>query len=242
VTIDNIATITFNEVVKITDFEGLKTDLQANIIGPSSPYTFEYAIYDTSNNLKTGVEITQFNVRIFNIKAPIYGDGIEKIEFWLSDPTLIKDLAGNALADGKMTGNLKKFEYISESKQNSYILGEKATAESGGQSMKYTLLTMFSVNLLLKLVISSSAATMWSLIHVLQVFRYILMINVDMPVTIQILMQYLAVVVGEVNEVEDLIPDLFNTYIIDGEALNSSVTLYPKFEENGKILHLFFRL
>jgi hypothetical protein len=100
--------------------------------------------------------------------------------------------------------------------------------------MKYTLLTMFSVNLLLKLVISTSAATMWSLIHVLQVFRYILLINIDMPITIEILMQYLAVVVGEVNEIEDIMPDLFNTYVIDGETLNSDMILYPKFKDNGK--------
>jgi hypothetical protein len=108
--------------------------------------------------------------------------------------------------------------------------------------MKYTLLTMFSVNLLLKLVISSSAATMWSLIHVLQVFRYILMININMPLIMQILMQYLAVVVGEVDEIESLVPDIFNTYIIDGDSLKSDATLYPKFEENGKMLYLFYRL
>ena len=99
--------------------------------------------------------------------------------------------------------------------------------------MKYTLLTMFSVNLLLKLVISSSAAMMWSLIHVLQVFRYILFINIKMPRMVSTLMQYLAVVVGEVDEMEEAVPDIFNSYIIDGESLNSSITLYPKFQDNG---------
>jgi hypothetical protein len=55
-----------------------------------------------------------------------------------------------------------------------------------------------------------------------------------MPITIEILMQYLAVVVGEVNEIEDIMPDLFNTYVIDGETLNSDMILYPKFKDNGK--------
>jgi hypothetical protein len=119
VTRDNIATIKFSEVVKITDIAGLKANLQAFINGPSSPYTFEYEIYDPRNFLKTDLEITQFDVKVFNIKASIHGDGAEKIEFWLSDSTLINDLAGNALADGRITGNLKKFEYISEGKQNS---------------------------------------------------------------------------------------------------------------------------
>ena len=105
--------------------------------------------------------------------------------------------------------------------------------------MKYTLLSMFSVNLLLKLVISSSAALMWSLIHVLQVFRYILMININMPVMTVILMQYLAVVVGEVDEIEELMPDLVGSYLIKEEDLTYNVTLYTKFEENGKSMIIF---
>ena len=100
--------------------------------------------------------------------------------------------------------------------------------------MKYTLMTMFSVNMVLKMVISSSAALMWSLIHVLQAFRYILLININMPILINILMEYLAVVVGEVDEIEEIMPDLFNTYVIDGDALNTNMTLYTRFEENGK--------
>jgi len=52
---------------------------------------------------------------------------------------------------------------------------------------------------------------------------------------VDILMQYLAVVVGEIDEMEEAVPDIFNTYIIDGDSLNSSITLYPKFEDNGNI-------
>lgn len=100
--------------------------------------------------------------------------------------------------------------------------------------MKYTLISMFSINMLLKVVISSSAALMWSLIHVLQAFRYILLINIKMPKMTEILMKYLAVVVGDVDEMEEMIPDIFNTYIIDSDSLNVNVTLYTKFEENGK--------
>ena len=60
------------------------------------------------------------------------------------------------------------------------------------------------------------------------------MININMPAMIDILMQYLAVVVGEVDEIEELIPDLVSSYLINEEDLNYNVTLYTKFEENGK--------
>ena len=116
--------------------------------------------------------------------------------------------------------------------------GEKEGADSSGKSLKYTLISMFSVNMVLKLLVSSSAATMWSLIHVLQVFRYILMINLDMPKLIDILMEYLAVVIGEIDEAEDMIPDWFGKYIVNVTDLGINMTLYERFEEHGK--HTFF--
>ena len=102
--------------------------------------------------------------------------------------------------------------------------------------MKYTLMTMFSVNLVLKFVISSSAALMWSLIHVLQAFRYILLVNIKMPLLIGVLMKYTGVVVGEVDEIESFVPDIVNTYIINSTDINPHTILYERFEENGKWL------
>lgn len=101
--------------------------------------------------------------------------------------------------------------------------------------MKYTLMTIFSVNLLLKLVISSSAALMWSLIHVLQAFRYILLVNIKMPLLIGVLMKYMGVVVGEVDEIDSIIPDLVNTYVINSTDISPTSILYERFEENGML-------
>jgi hypothetical protein len=102
--------------------------------------------------------------------------------------------------------------------------------------MKYTLISMFSVNMVLKAVLSASAALMWSLIHVLQVFRYILMININMPQMIEILMTYLAVVVGEVDEMENMVPDWFGKYVVNTTDLGINITLYTRFQDHGKNL------
>ena len=177
-------------------------------------------------------------VSISNIKATINGGGIETVDFWFEDLSVITDIVGNHISEGKISGNLNYFEYISEGKSsvNHLSTEDKQSAESSGSSMKYTLLTMFSMNLVLKIVISSSAALMWSLIHVLQVFRYILMINLNMPKIVDILMKYLAVVIGEIDEVEELVPDWFSNYVISNPAdLNVNITLYSRFEENGMI-------
>ena len=133
--------------------------------------------------------------------------------------------------------SFQKVSYI----YNYTNIGDKASAESSGSGMKYTLLTMFSLNLLLKVVISSSAALMWSLIHVLQVFRYILMINLNMPKIVDILMQYLAVVVGEIDEIEDLVPDWFSAYVLSSNPteLSTNITLYSRFEENGMLVNIY---
>ena len=209
--------------------------MKVYINGPSSPYKFSYNIYDPRSYLEVTNEITQLDVRIYDIQAPIYGGGVEKVEIWFYDPTVLKDLANNNINDRKIIGNLKMYEYISEGKYYAIIsLDDNKLAESVGISIKFTILSMFSINLLLKLLISSSAALMWSLINVLQVLRYILLININMPVMTDILMQYLAVVVGEVDEIEELIPDLIGSYLVKEEDMSYNVTLYTKFEDNGK--------
>jgi hypothetical protein len=236
---ENVFTLQFNEQIVISSVEDLVKNIKGYIKGPSSPYKFELEIYDPDNLLATAVKnetrmlqatsnttgITALQVRVFDVQAPLYGGGIEKLEVWFEDNSIIQDLAGNNLTVGKTSGNLKYTEYISD--------GEKASAESGGSGMKYTLMTMFSANMVLKLVLDSSAALMWSLIHVLQVFRYILMININMPAVIEILMEYLAVVIGEVDEVEEMMPDWFGTYVVNISDLTINMTLYERFEEHG---------
>ena len=59
------------------------------------------------------------------------------------------------------------------------------------------------------------------------------MINVHMPTLIPIMMDYLAVVVGEVDELEELIPDIYNLYIINSDELNKNAVVLGRFKENG---------
>ena len=108
--------------------------------------------------------------------------------------------------------------------------------------MKYVILFMFTINIVLKILIGSSAALMWGLIHSLQIFRYILMVNLDMPKLVDIILRYLAVAVGEIDEIENIMPDVVSTYIIDSSELNTNYTLYPRFEENGNLNANIFRI
>ena len=124
-----------------------------------------------------------------------------------------------------MIDQLSFYEYVSPDAE--------AAVSNSGSSMKYTLISVFSINMALRFVISSSAALMWSLIHVLQSFRCILMMNIDMPKVIGIMMEYLVVVIGEVDEIEELIPDVLNVYVLNSEDLSKNMTIYSKFEQNG---------
>ena len=127
VTKDNIFTMKFNEVIRIKGVEDLSTNLKGYIKGPSSPYDFSMEIYDPDNLLPSAVinntrrdlnssGITEIQVRIFDVKAPLYGGGIEKMEIWFEDNSVIQDLAGNNLTEGKTSGNLRYTEYISDGK------------------------------------------------------------------------------------------------------------------------------
>ena len=59
------------------------------------------------------------------------------------------------------------------------------------------------------------------------------MMNIDMPKVIGIMMEYLVVVIGEVDEIEELIPDVLNVYVLNSEDLSKNMTIYSKFEQNG---------
>ena len=56
----------------------------------------------------------------------------------------------------------------------------------------------------------------------------------EMPSLIQIILKYLAVAVGEIDEIENLMPDVLTTYVVDTSELNYNYTLYPRFKDNGK--------
>ena len=55
-------------------------------------------------------------VFVFNIKSSITGGGIELIECWFDDLTVITDIIGNNMSEGKISGNLNPFEYITSGK------------------------------------------------------------------------------------------------------------------------------
>ena len=220
----NLVTVTFSEPVKFADYDIMILNLHTNIDGPRSPYSYSYSIAN-QNSLAANQTFIQLLIQIKDVKATFYGNKLEKIQIWWEDLSVIVDSTGNSIHEGKITGYLNEFEYISPELESG--------VSSGGQSMKYTIISLFSVNIAIKMFISSSAAIMWSLIHVLQVFRYILMINIKMPKVIDILMEYMAVVVGEVDEVENIVPDVFNLYLLNSSDINDRMYIQPNFQKYG---------
>ena len=200
-----------------------KQSMKTNIDGPESPYKYSTRI--TNTGFVENVTFTELHIQVYDIEASIIGSNKEKFEVQFYNLSVIQDQANNLLSKGKIIGYLKTFEYIPPE-----IL---ETVSDGGASMKYTIISMFSVNMLIKLFISSSASSMWSLIHVLQVFRFIFMISINMPDLVSVMMDYLTVVIGEIDELEVFIPDIYNTYIIDSDELNKDAVVVGKFKENG---------
>ena len=220
----NLVTVTFSEPVKFADYDIMISNLHTNIDGPHSPYSYTYSIAN-QNSLTVNQTFTQLLIQISNVKSTLYGNKLEKIQIWWEDLSVITDSTGNSIHDGKITGYLNEFEYLQPELESG--------VNNGGQSMKYTIISLFSVNIAIKMFISSSAAIMWSLIHVLQVFRYILMINIKMPKIIDILMEYMAIVVGEVDEVEKIVPDVFNIYLLNSSDINDKMYIQPSFQKYG---------
>lgn len=111
---DNIWTITFSEEVIVTDYERFEKSIHAEIIGPKSVYNFKYEIYKPSVELQGSLTIKNFKIRIFDVLSPLKGFGNEQVQFWFEDLSLIKDLADNNFAEGRLKGNLRYHEYVRE--------------------------------------------------------------------------------------------------------------------------------
>ena len=199
---NNLVTITFSEPAFFRDQNAFKQNMNTNIDGPESPY--KYSIRITNTGFVENATFTSIHIQVYDIQASIIGLNKEKFEVWFDDLSVIQDQANNSLSEGKIIGYLKTFEYVPPK--------IREAVSNGGASKKYTMISMFSINMLIKLFISSSALIMRSLIYVLQVFRYILMININMPDLILVMMDYLAIVVGDIDELENFTPYIYNIY------------------------------
>lgn len=110
-----------------------------SIVGPSINYEFQFRILEmisasnaasSKRNLSTtaGVptpipviptsvqSIKAILVQVYDIKATLKGGGFEKANIWFKDNSVIKDLAGNSLAEGRVIGALRSYEYVPEGK------------------------------------------------------------------------------------------------------------------------------
>ena len=220
----NLVIVTFSEPVKFTDYNAMISNLHTNIDDHHSPYSYSYSIAN-QYSLIANQTFIQLLIQISNVKATLYGNKQEKIQIWWEDLSIITDSTGNNINKGKITGYLNEFEYLSPEVESG--------VRNGGQSMKYAIISLFSINIAIKMFISSSAAIMWSLINVLQVFRFILMVNIKMPKIIDILMEYMAVVVGEVDEVDNIVPDVLNLYLLNSSDINDKMYIQSNFQKYG---------
>ena len=103
-------------MVIIDNFTLFEESLKSNIRGPSAPYTFKFEVYDPENITRTSQNLTNMQINVHDVEAPLLGGGIEVAEFWVSDLSVITDIVGNNFTEGKFSGNLNMQEYISDSK------------------------------------------------------------------------------------------------------------------------------
>lgn len=82
------------------------------------------------------------------------------------------------------------FIYVSAAEANA--------ANNGGSSLKYTVMSVFSFNIGLKLIMNGSMQYLWGLVHALQVFNYLLYMNIDFPPNVATFSGYLSVASGDI--------------------------------------------
>ena len=84
---------------------------------PTPPTRNMATTTNTPASVPTAIQtIKSILVQIYDVKATLKGGGFEKANIWFRDNSVIKDLAGNPLAEGKVVGSLRSYEYVPEGK------------------------------------------------------------------------------------------------------------------------------
>jgi hypothetical protein len=109
------------------------------------------------------------------------------------DPEKFIDASGNTAEEKKIQGTLQKSIYFDPASETA--------VNGGGESMKYSFLTVVSLNILLKVVLQSSMSAMWSAVHTLQVFHLLLYMDFNFPNNLLKFGEYLAVAEGDLEEI-----------------------------------------
>ncbi len=99
--------------------------------------------------------------------------------------------------------------------------------------MELSILLVFIMNVLFQISTSSSDSLMWSLIHSLQIIRYICMVNVKVPKIFDVFIRYLAVTIGEVDQIYVFIPNWFGEYVV-GDEMRYETRIEQRFKDNGR--------
>eukprot|EP00347_Sterkiella_histriomuscorum_P006839 403351236 len=235
VTAKNQIYIEFSESIMIQNETDLsKVNLIIEITGKRTSYTFDYRIIqDIKNPLIPNRYINKFSIILQNIQTSL--DGTEDMKIYFLNYESITDIAGNPLVkDSYFSTRPALFAYLSESEAN--------TAEGGGQSLKYTFISVFSVNIALKFVLNSSMQYLWGLVHALQVFNFLLYMNIDFPDNVMLFSKYLMVASGDIDEFNQYIPNVADMIVNQDNIVERSDNdkLQQKFQDNTKISKLLF--
>ncbi len=68
-------------------------------------------------------------------------------------------------------------------------------------------MSVFSFNIAIKIIMNSSMQYLWGLVHALQIFSYLLFLNIKFPENIKLFSNYLKVASGDIEEINQFIPN-----------------------------------
>ncbi|CDW90898.1 cadg multi-domain protein [Stylonychia lemnae] len=223
----NLIYVEFSEGVQLTEASALSfANIEIKIEGTKSEYIFDWRIIeDLKNPLVPGRIIQRFQIKLQDLKTSL--EGTENIKISLKNYSQVTDLAENSVTqDSFASVNPYPFIYFSPV--------EQSTAQNGGQSLKYTFLSVFSFNIALKILLNSSMQFLWGLVHALQVFNFLLYMNIDFPENVELFSNYLKVASGDIDEFNQFIPNI-GDYIIDENQVNEAIDnekLQQKFQDD----------
>ncbi|CDW85864.1 cadg multi-domain protein [Stylonychia lemnae] len=200
----------FTEEIYIENSTSISPEnMIVSISGNLMEYIFSWRIVVEPNNpIIPNRLIKRFAIILFDFKQSLLGSETLSIKFL--NETQIIDPNGNILINDKQKiTNPSQFIYLTPT--------ERKVSKQGGQTVKVSFLSVCSFNIAFKLLMNSSMQYLWGLVHALQVFNFLLYINIDFPENVELFSEYLSVASGDMEEFNTFIPNIADIIISQDE-------------------------
>ena len=201
--------VIFSEQVRFGEIS--EGDLELSIMGPLSPYQFDYTI-SNETGYEVGGQGKSFFIAI-EFKSSLLGGNRETLSLTIHNRSIIQDLDDNTLSTEYVETDLDIFlSYLSEE--------DEAAASSQSSASIVTLILTFGTSIFIQVALGGTIEATWLLLGTLQLMSFLPLLTLHVPSNFRQFSKNLAVLHGEPGVIPNIFQGVYDSMDIVEEPFN----------------------